>query len=125
MKNYKVGDYVTFDHVYISSDSNVPLIPYMNHGTITRVVENARNPYLIGNGIGWVNDESIIGKLNYLSNSTYKGDSFVDALNAIGINSSFENRKNIASKNGIDNYTGSARQNLDLLRLLKEGRLKQ
>lgn len=123
--NYKVGDHVVFDHVYISSDSSIPLIPYMNHGTITRVVDNARNPYLIGNGLGWVNNDSITGRLSYLSNPTYRGDSLVDALVQIGADASFESRHNLANKNGIENYTGSARQNLEMLRLLKEGRLKQ
>ena len=123
--NYKVGDHVTFNHVYISSDSSIPLIPYMNHGTITRVVHNARNPYLIGNGLGWVNNDSITGTLTYLSNPTYRGDSLVDALTQIGVDASFASRREIARRNGIENYTGSARQNLELLRLLREGRLKQ
>ena len=123
--NYKVGDHVTFNHVYISSDSSIPLIPYMNHGTITRVVPNARNPYLIGNGLGWVNNDSITGTLTYLSNPTYRGDSLVDALTQIGVDASFASRREIARRNGIENYTGSARQNLELLRLLREGRLKQ
>lgn len=122
---YKIGDHVTFDHVFISSTSNIPLIPYMNHGTITRIEPQARNPYLIGNGLGWVNDDSITGKENYLSHPTYQGDSFVDALTQIGVDASYQNRKAIAKNNGIENYTGSARQNLELLRLLKEGRLKQ
>ena len=122
---YQVGDHVTFNHVYISSESSIPLIPYMDHGTITRIVKNARNPYLIGNGLGWVNDESITGTLKYLSNPTYRGDSIVDALSEIGVDASFSSRRDLARKNGIDNYTGSAKQNLELLRLLKEGRLKQ
>ena len=29
--NYQVGDHVTFDHVFVSSDSTTPLIPYINH----------------------------------------------------------------------------------------------
>lgn len=123
--NYQVGDHVTFNHVYISSESSIPLIPYMNHGTITRIVEGARNPYLIGNGLGWVNNESIIGTMRYLSNPTYRGDSFVDALTQIGVDASFASRRELARKNGIENYTGSAKQNLELLRLLKEGRLRQ
>ncbi|WP_050637017.1 glycoside hydrolase family 25 protein [Candidatus Stoquefichus sp. SB1] len=122
---YQVGDHVTFDHVYISSDSSIPLIPYMNHGTITRIVRDARNPYLIGNGLGWVNDESITGTMKYLSNPTYRGDSLVDALTQIGVDASFSSRRELAKKNGINDYTGSARQNLELLRLLKDGKLRQ
>lgn len=121
---YKIGDHVTFNHVYISSDSTMPLIPYMNHGTITRIQEGARNPYLIGDGLGWVNNDSIVGTLRYLSNPTYRGDSIVNALTEIGIDASFDNRNRIAMLNGIDNYQGSARQNNELLTLLKEGRLR-
>ena len=59
-----------------------------------------------------------------MSHPTYRGDSLVDALNHIGVDSTFESRKNLALKNGINDYTGSARQNLELLQLLKDGRLK-
>ena len=51
--------------------------------------------------------------------------SLVDALKAIGINSSYDNRKSIAKKNGISNYEGSASQNEKLLSLLKQGKLKK
>ena len=32
-----------------------------NHGVITRIVEGARNPYLLDNGLCWVNDGDIRG----------------------------------------------------------------
>ena len=124
-QQYQVGDHVQFDHVFISSDSSVPLIPYMNHGTITRIVPHARNPYLIGNGLGWINNESITGMMQYLSHPTYRGDSLVDALVQIGVDASFQNRARLARLNGIENYTGSAKQNLELLQLLKDGKLRQ
>lgn len=57
--------------------------------------------------------------------SNYKGLSFVDALKSIGIDSSFKNRKRIAQNNGISNYTGSYTQNVKLLKLLKNGKLKK
>jgi GH25 family lysozyme M1 (1,4-beta-N-acetylmuramidase) len=120
---YKVGDRVSFNHVYISSDSTVPLIPYMNEGNITKIQKGARNPYLIGNGLGWVNNESINNIIRYLSNPSYKEDSIVNALVEIGIDASFENRKRIAQLNGINNYQGSSRQNNELLNLLKIGKL--
>ena len=62
-KQYKIGDRIRFDRVFISSESTTPLIPYSNEGTITRVLEGARNPYLIGDGLGWVNDDVIMGLL--------------------------------------------------------------
>lgn len=122
--NYKVGDHVNFDKIFISSDSTIPLIPYMNHGVITRIEPNKRNPYLVGEGIGWINNDSITSVHQNASNESYEGDSFVNALKEAGIDHSFENRKRIASLNGISNYKGTANENLALLKLLKEGRLK-
>lgn len=58
-------------------------------------------------------EETVIAFLNKDGGSIY-----------IGVDSSFSNRKKIASKNGINNYSGSASQNLKLLNLLKQGKLK-
>ena len=57
--------------------------------------------------------------------SDYKGLSFVDGLKSIGVDSSFVNRKRIARANGIDNYKGTALQNIKLLDMLKKGTLKK
>jgi len=62
---YKIGDVVTINGVYVSSTSTEKLKPLINKGTITRVIEGARNPYLLDNGnIGWVNDECIVNTTN-------------------------------------------------------------
>jgi len=47
--------------------------------------------------------------------------SIVEALNSIGVDSSFANRKSIAALNGISGYTGTAAQNTELLNKLKKG----
>lgn len=63
-------------------------------------------------------------KLSYYP--AYKGYSIsiVDALSSVGVKDvSKEARKKIAIKNGIKNYTGTASQNLKLLKLLKNGKL--
>lgn len=58
---YKVGDVVEINGVYISSTSTEKLVPAITKGTITKIIEGARNPYLLDNGnIGWVNDGCII-----------------------------------------------------------------
>ena len=58
---YKVGDVVEINGVYVSSESTEKLTPAITKGTITRIVEGARNPYLLDDGnIGWVNDECIV-----------------------------------------------------------------
>lgn len=120
---YKIGDTVRFNYVFLTSESTNPLRPYRNIGRISRIVDGTRNPYLIGNDQGWVNDQVIEGKVNYLSNPDYVGDSFVNALAQINEDISFENRRRLANLNGISNYVGSANQNLQLLQLLREGRL--
>jgi len=119
---YSVGDRVKIDGVYTSSTSDRKLVPLINIGTITRIVNNVRNPYLLDNGnIGWVNDDSIISQINYLSNLSYTGNSLVDALNQININSSYNYRSKLAVVNGINNYSGTASQNTIMLNKLKQG----
>ena len=54
----------------------------------------------------------------------YPGIGLVAALNAVGIGSSFEHRKEIARANGIEEYTGTAEQNTELVVLLAKGELK-
>lgn len=51
------------------------------------------------------------------------GFSIINALNSIGEDSGFSNRKKIANKNGIVDYKGTTEQNLILVKLIKEGRL--
>lgn len=46
--------------------------------------------------------------------------SIVDYLKSHNIDSTFANRKSIAGQHGITNYIGSAVQNVDLLRILKD-----
>lgn len=76
---WNIGDFVKIDGVYVSSDSTEKLHPLIDHGKITKIVEN-RNPYLLNNGgIGWVNDDCIIGRydessLLLLVKQTIRGD---------------------------------------------------
>lgn len=47
----------------------------------------------------------------------------IDHLKKIDVDSSYQNRKLIAIRNGISDYSGTAEQNLKLLNLLKSGKL--
>ena len=47
----------------------------------------------------------------------------IDSLNKIGVDSSYKFRKKIAVANGIEDYSGTAEQNLRMLALLNEGKL--
>ena len=60
---------------------------------------------------------------SYYPVPNYTGTSLVGALNAIGVDSSFDNREKIAAANGITDYAGTADQNNKLLNLLMSGRL--
>ena len=62
---------------------------------------------------------------SYYPKYTGKSASLVDALKSLKIDSSFSNRKKIAVKNGIKAYLGTAKQNTQMLTLLKQGRLKK
>lgn len=81
-------------------------------------------------GSGWISLAYTI-KINntieseYYPIPNYRGTSIVEALKTIGIDSSIENRKKIAVKNGVYNYSGTAVQNNQLLAKLKAGKLKK
>lgn len=59
----------------------------------------------------------------YFPKTTAGGDSITAGLTAIKVDSGFANRQKIAQANGIANYSGTAAQNLQLVKLLKEGKL--
>lgn len=60
---HKVGETVTINGVYTSSTSTKKLTPAVKSGKITKIIADARNPYLLNDGdIGWVNDDCIVSK---------------------------------------------------------------
>lgn len=61
------------------------------------------------------------GKPSKPSGSSGKGDSIVDYLVSKKQDASFANRKKLAAKHGIKNYTGTAAQNKALLKALRGG----
>ncbi len=67
-------------------------------------------------------EESVKNK-QYYPKYTGKTNSIVDALKSLQIDSSFNHRKEIAKANGITLYLGLATQNINLLTLLKQGKL--
>lgn len=83
-------------------------------------IENAGYNY---NDIQRIVNDMLKPQISYYKAVSSRYSSIVDALNSIGVNSSFDNRKRIAIKNGINNYVGSAVQNERLLAKLKAGKL--
>ena len=68
--------------------------------------------------LNYLYDDNIINNENNGS-SNYSGNSIVDYLKSVGIDSSYANRKKLAKENGINNYSGTAEQNLKLLEILR------
>ena len=60
---------------------------------------------------------------DYYPKYTGTSNSISDALKSLSIDNSKANRTAIASKNGIPNYKGTSAQNIQLLTLLKQGKL--
>ena len=81
---------------------------------ITSNIQNTQNP-----------TQNLKTKQEYLNASNYRYGSIVDALKSINIDSSYNYRKKLAKHNGIQNYHGSYSQNLQMLNLLKNGKLKK
>lgn len=79
---FKVGDHVIFSTCYKSSTDSIDKHlkasqMVRNHGVITRIVAGANNPYLLDNGLCWVNDGDIRGYYSQPSVTYYtvkKGD---------------------------------------------------
>lgn len=71
----KVGDVVTINGVYVSSDSTNKLSPARTTGSITKIVKGARNPYLLDKGyLGWINEGCIVGSKQEIVYVVQKGD---------------------------------------------------
>ena len=69
------------------------------------------------------NEEGRRNSYSYFPKPNYNGCSIVDALKNIGANSRYEYRSIIAARNNIEEYVGSPKQNIKMLRLLKKGEL--
>ena len=68
---YKIGDKVKINGVYSNSNSDEKKVPAITVGTITKILEGRKNPYLLNNGdIGWVNDNCIVSTVENNSNNS-------------------------------------------------------
>lgn len=86
--------------------------------TIWQYTSKGRVNGINGNvDLNYLYDDNIIKNEN--NENVYSGNSIVDYLKSIGIDSSFKNRKKLAKENGINNYSGTADQNLKLLEILR------
>mgnify|MGYP000919710527 CR=1 FL=1 len=132
----KKGDIIYFSSKYTMSDStHVGIVTSVSGGRVytiegnTSKMCNKRNyslgdRYIIGYGVPkYTTSTPPNTNGSYFPKYTGSTSSIVTALNAIGANSSYDYRKQIAAANGISNYTGTSAQNTNLLNLLKQGKL--
>ena len=115
---YNIGDVVDINGVYISSDSTEELRPAITRGKITRIIDGARNPYLLDNGnIGWVNNDCIIGIVEHIDSDlldivrrTIRGDfgnqpERQKRIEELGYNyNEVRNQVNLNIQNGTTNW---------------------
>ena len=92
---------------------------YTSDGSVNGINGRVDMNYQIKELGGSINKSQI----SISSESTYNGNSIVDYLKSIGIDSSFDNRKKLAKEYGISNYTGTAEQNTKLLNLMRDKKI--
>lgn len=68
-------------------------------------------------------DNEVEESVKYFKKYTGASGSIVDALKNIGEKNTLAYRKTVAEVNEISGYTGTAKQNLEMLALLKQGKL--
>lgn len=99
---HNVSEHVIFSTCYTSSTDGVSKAIQAkdmsrNHGVITSIAKGARNPYLLDNGLCWINDGDIRGQ--YQTERKYvikSGDTLSGIASAYGTT-----WQSLASKNGI------------------------
>lgn len=143
------NSYIKPYKAYIDCDFWIARYPSTRNMTIAMDPSASKKPVICHNLWGWQHssrgrvpgirgyvdldicyvETDSTGKLQsttvYYPRYTGTSTSIVAALNAIGANSSYANRKLIAKENGITGYVGSAKQNTQMLALLKTGKLKR
>ena len=108
---WEYGHIAIYDHAtnyYFSQNPNAPKVIKITRGGVHFFRLKTKEP-----------------TTQYYKKYTGKTTSIVDALVAIGVNSSFAYRRKIAAANNIKLYVGTAKQNTLMLSLLKQGRLKK
>lgn len=135
----KKGQIICYEGTDGASANHIHLV--CGKGTANNWVKNTKGKWVIlGNSLPpeqvmYINDDftkcktsgglvfKSLPKIEYYKKCKSTYVSIVDALNSIGVDSSFSNRKKIAKKNGYLIYLGTASQNSFLLTLLKKGML--
>ena len=110
-------------HLEIQNENKVKENPLISLNNTSNQVKNTPNKTTTKTTIKQSTKQ--IKSTIYLNASNYHYGSIVDALKSINVDSSYSYRKKLAQNNGIQNYRGSYSQNIKMLNLLKNGKLKK
>lgn len=118
------------DHVGIVekvANGKVTIIEGNYSNQVKRRTLSVNAKYIRGYAVPKYDSEQVSEQVsnNYYPKCESKYVSIVDALKSIKVDSSFSYRKKIAKANNINLYIGSYSQNIKLLNLLKNGKLKK
>lgn len=91
----------------------------------TPAVKKLRGDILVkaGSHTVMVLDDEVEEGVKYFKKYSGESNSIVDALKRVGEKTSFAYREQIAKANKISGYSGTAKQNLEMVSLLKQGKL--
>ena len=126
LTNYtvKINSSDGFLNVRNEPNTNSNINTTVKNGEIYTIVAESNNWGKLKSGAGWIYLKYTDRNTNNYYPACDKSHvSITKALKSIGVDSSYENRKKIAQKNNVRNYTGTADQNNQLLSKLKAGRL--
>ena len=132
--NYTVKINTAELNVRSGAGTNYPINTTVHQNEIYTIVEENMNGTTkwgkLKSGAGWISLAYTIKPTaqpttseQYYPACSRNYVSIVSALKSIGVDSSYANRKKIAVKNNINNYTGTAVQNNQMLDKLKAGKL--
>lgn len=134
--NYTVKINTADLNVRSGAGVNYPVVKTVHKNEVYTIVEEKTNGTTkwgkLKSGAGWI---SLAYTIKTTAQTTTASQYYpacaknkiylADALKSIGVDSSYPNRKKIAAKNNVNNYTGTAVQNNQLLAKLKAGKLKK
>ena len=134
--NYTVKINTADLNVRSGAGVNYPIVTTVHKNEVYTIVEEKMNGTTkwgkLKSGAGWISLAYTIKPtvqtttaIQYYPACDKDFISIVSALKSVRVDSSFANRKKIAAKNNVNNYTGTAVQNNQLLAKLKAGKLKK
>ena len=116
------SSYVTYK---VKKGDTLSKIAKANNTTVAELVKlnSIKNPDIINVGDILKIAKKEKTKISYYKKCAASCETITKGLQNIGVDSSYQYREKIAKANNISNYSGTAEQNIKMLKLLKDGKL--